>query len=442
LSAASYFEAAAGFAPLPFQLAWMEQGSAAAIRSLEAPTGLGKTLATLVGWLWDRQQRPQTTPRRLVYQLPLRTLTEQIAIECRAVMGRLGVSIPVYVLRGGQIDNDYAASLAAEAVIVGTLDQVVSRQLMRGYCCSRWSWPRHFAALNTDVRVVVDETQLQGAAVRTAIRLQEFHQKLGGPAPRELVLCSATLDAAILPAGAPRHGLSAADYAHPVAARKVGRAKPLTLAAGGNGAELVRAHHEQGTLTLVVVNQVRRAQELALQLADAPDGGPPMLLLHSRFRRAERQAIEARLRGFRGVVVATQTVEAGIDLDARLLITELCPWASFVQRCGRVGRNNTYDTAAVLVLEPDQALPYCEAELAQTRLRLKDLEDACVRNLMAVEAPAQPGVGLRLEEDKFLQLFDTHPVDHGDIDITEYLRVGEGAVARAAGARHGLSQRR
>ena len=107
-------------------------------------------------------------------------------------MARLGVAIPVHVLRGGQIDNDYADALAAEAVIVGTLDQVVSRQLMRGDCCSRWSWPRHFAALNTDVRVVVDETKL--------------HRELGGPAPRELVLCSATLDAAILPAGTPRYG--------------------------------------------------------------------------------------------------------------------------------------------------------------------------------------------------------------------------------------------
>ena len=64
----------------------MEQAEAEPIRTLEAPTGLGKTLATLVGWLWDRQQRPQSTPRRLVYQLPLRTLTEQIAVECRAVM--------------------------------------------------------------------------------------------------------------------------------------------------------------------------------------------------------------------------------------------------------------------------------------------------------------------------------------------------------------------
>lgn len=198
----------------------MEQGEAAPIRTLEAPTDLGKSLATLVGWLWDRQQRPQSTPRWLVYQLPLRTLTEQIAVECRTVMARLGVAIPVHVLRGGQIDNNYADALAAEAVIVGTLDQVVSRQLMRGYCCSRWSWPRHFAALNTDVPVVVDETQL--------------HQELGGPAARELVLCSATLDAAILPAGTPRHGLSDADYEHPVAQRKVGRAKPLTTASAGS----------------------------------------------------------------------------------------------------------------------------------------------------------------------------------------------------------------
>jgi CRISPR-associated endonuclease/helicase Cas3 len=137
--AASFFASASGFSPMPFQLAWMEV-PAAPIRTMEAPTGLGKTLATLVGWLWERQQQPATTPRRLVYQLPLRALSDQIAAECRAVITRLGATVPVFVLRGGQIDNDYVDALAAEAVIVGTLDQVVSRQLMRGYCCSRWSW--------------------------------------------------------------------------------------------------------------------------------------------------------------------------------------------------------------------------------------------------------------------------------------------------------------
>jgi CRISPR-associated endonuclease/helicase Cas3 len=413
-----FFHAAAGFPPLPFQLAWMEQ-MPAPIRTLEAPTGLGKTLATLVGWLWDRQQRPETSPRRLVYQLPLRTLTDQIALECRAVMERLNCAIPVYVLRGGQIENDYVDALAAEAVIVGTLDQVVSRQLMRGYCCSRWSWPRHFAALNTDVRVVVDETQLQGAAVRTAIRLQQLHQAYGGPAPRELVLSSATLDPALVPPGTPRFVLGEADHAHPLAERKIGRPKPLTLAGAADPIALVSEHHREGTLTLVVVNQVRRAQQIAAALHDVPT-----LLLHSRFRRRERLAIEAQLRAFRGVVVATQTVEAGIDLDARLLITDLCPWASFVQRCGRVGRNDTYAEASVVVVEAPIALPYSEAELQATRDRLAALRNAAVRELVAVEAPAQPGQGQRLTADDLRQLFDTHPVAQ-EIDITPYLRVGE-----------------
>ena len=137
-----YFEAAAGFPAFPFQLSWIQEGNRFPIRTLEAPTGLGKTLTTLVGWLWDRQQFPEVTPRRLVYQLPLRTLTEQIAAECRSVIACLGLSIKVYVLRGGMIENDYADSLASEAVIVGTLDQVVSRQLMRGYCCCP-IYPRH-----------------------------------------------------------------------------------------------------------------------------------------------------------------------------------------------------------------------------------------------------------------------------------------------------------
>ena len=125
------------------------------------------------------------------------------------------------------------------------------------------------------------------------------------------------------------------------------------------------------------------------------------------------------------MVIATQTVEAGIDLDARLLVTDLSPWASFVQRCGRVGRNDTYPDAAVIVVENGEMLPYEEAELVATRQRLAGLSDAAVRELMGIEAPPQPGVGERLTADTFQLLFDTHPLEQGDIDISPYLRVGE-----------------
>jgi CRISPR-associated endonuclease/helicase Cas3 len=420
-SASLFFEQASGFPPLPFQLAALVQ-EPAPIRTLEAPTGLGKTLALLVSWLYQRQQRPDITPRRLVFQLPLRSLVDQIAAECRAVLARLDLPLPVCVLRGGQIEEAYLDDLASESVIIGTLDQVVSRQLMRGYCCSRWSWPRHFAALNTDVRVVVDETQLQGAALQTALCLQQLHMELGGPRPRELVLVSATFDPALLSPQTPRQGLTDADHAHPVALRKIGQHKSLELAGAADITALVRERHQPDTLTLVVLNRVATAQAVYAALSQERN---ELLLLHSRFRRADRQARELALQGFTGIVIATQVVEAGIDLDARLLVTELCPWAAFVQRCGRVGRNGTYAEADVVVVTPTRPLPYDQTDLEATRQRLAALDNAGIRSLLAVAAPPQPLAGQRLDQRTLLRLYDTHPLPQGDDDISDYLRVGE-----------------
>jgi hypothetical protein len=44
---------------------------------LIAPTGLGKTAAVVLAWLWRRHIAPEPTSRRLVYCLPMRTLVEQ-----------------------------------------------------------------------------------------------------------------------------------------------------------------------------------------------------------------------------------------------------------------------------------------------------------------------------------------------------------------------------
>lgn len=68
-----------GHDPYPFQmrLALGEQLP----ELIDVPTGMGKTDAVVLGWLWRRrfagQEVREATPRRLVYCLPMRVLVEQ-----------------------------------------------------------------------------------------------------------------------------------------------------------------------------------------------------------------------------------------------------------------------------------------------------------------------------------------------------------------------------
>lgn len=65
---------------------------------LDVPTGLGKTAAVVLAWLWKRGWRsggregePEAdTPRRLVYCLPMRVLVERMERKVRAWLHRLG----------------------------------------------------------------------------------------------------------------------------------------------------------------------------------------------------------------------------------------------------------------------------------------------------------------------------------------------------------------
>lgn len=71
-----FFERVTGFAPYPYQ---RRLGEEPFPELLDVPTGLGKTAAVVVAWMYKRLQAPRQTPRRLVYCLPMRTLVEQTA---------------------------------------------------------------------------------------------------------------------------------------------------------------------------------------------------------------------------------------------------------------------------------------------------------------------------------------------------------------------------
>src|ERR1017187_6268455 len=72
----------------------LNQGRACESLLIDIPTGLGKTAAVVMAWLWNRMAHPNaqhrnTWPRRLVYCLPMRTLVEQTHDEIRKWLLRL-----------------------------------------------------------------------------------------------------------------------------------------------------------------------------------------------------------------------------------------------------------------------------------------------------------------------------------------------------------------
>ena len=156
------------------------------------------------------------------------------------------------------------------------------------------------------------------------------------------------------------------------------------------------------------------------------------MLIHSRFRPPDRDKLLARLLADPGpaglVAVATQVVEAGVDVSAQVLVTDLAPWPSLVQRFGRCNRAGEYAEAEIHWLDPgedgiddSQALPYEAAQLRSARQHLLDLDDARVNGLPPIELPFEHSHVIRKKD--LLSLFDTTPdLGGADLDVSLYVR--------------------
>ena len=92
------------------------------------------------------------------------------------------------------------------------------------------------------------------------------------------------------------------------------------------------------------------------------------------------------------IVVATQAIEAGVDLSAAVMLTELAPASSLVQRFGRVNRyGELNDSGGGTIrwvdligddLDDSLAAPYGIDELKIGRERIAALTDARPSNLV------------------------------------------------------------
>ncbi|MFT3853142.1 MAG: CRISPR-associated helicase Cas3' [Ilumatobacteraceae bacterium] len=418
---------------------------------LGVPTGTGKTMAAVLGWLFRRRAHPDpsvrvATPRRLVYVLPMRTLVEQTAARAKSWLNNLALAdtIDCHVLMAGEPRlANWRLNPEREAIVVGTLDMVISRALNRGYGESRFIWPIDFGLFNADCHYVYDETQLMGPALATSRQLHGLRSKLGTAVGCSSMWMSATLHPAQLGTfDAPDIDepiyLDAADRACAPLARRLEATKRIEaahLAEGGkygrNVAQLAADHHLPGTRTIVIANTVDRAVEIATALERVKPVGVEVVLVHSRFRPEDRtrhmdQVVATIANDQPGrIVVSTQVIEAGLDVSAATMITEAAPWSSIVQRAGRCNRDGAETDATLLWVRPPASAPYDDSDIAATIAMLVDLEgaDLTADQLGAHEVPMKQPIYAVLRRRDLLELFDTLPdLSGNDIDIARFVR--------------------
>ncbi len=143
--------------------------------------------------------------------------------------------------------------------------------------------------------------------------------------------------------------------------------------------------YQAGERVLWVVNTVDRCLAIAEKLETALK--TKVITYHSRFRLCDRQKVHAKtIAAFayqkdggerkRAIAVTTQVCEMSLDLDADMLITEVAPVPSLVQRFGRANRHlaRGLDFRATLhtYIAPNY-LPYSKDELETATRFLAEL---------------------------------------------------------------------
>lgn len=427
---------ATGHTPYPYQRRIAHEGLPTLLR---APTGAGKTVAAVLPWLYRRRFHDDesvraATPRWLVVALPLRTLVDQTESSVRLWLDNLGLDdVGVHVFLGGRgrEARAWADQPDRDAVVMGSIDMLLSRALNRGYAASRARWPVEFGMINSGTQWVFDEVQLMGPALPTSRQMAAFRDMFGTYLPSHSMWMSATVDPAWLrtvdsPGVETVVEIGPEDRTGPLGERLAATKEIRELPNPGDLSAAVVREHRPGTRTICFVNTVAAARRLAAEIERSTD--VPVVLVHSRFRPPDRVAVSTRAVAEPGedglIVVTTQALEAGVDVSSVTLFTEAAPWASIVQRAGRCNRYGEAADAVLWWYRPDNDAPYSPEHIGRAVAALRAIDGRRLTGeelsgLVDEEYPRYPV----LRRKDVVELFDTAPTLSGDdTDISPYIR--------------------
>lgn len=369
---------------------------------LLAPCGSGKTLAA---WRWIKARLNEQPASRVIFLYPTRaTATEGFQdyvswapeADASLVTGTsayelAGMFENLEDVRSGKDfsteDRLFALGFWHKRVFSATVDQFLGfmQQIYRSVC---------LMPLIADSVIVIDEVHSFDQGLFSALRL--FLKNFDVP-----VLC---MTASLPPM---RRNDLVEDCGLEVFPKvmesfpqlQAGAAMPryrFSQLDGPDAAEeTALAALQDGKRILWVVNTVARCQQLVRKL----EGFAP-LCYHSRFRLNDRKdRHKAVITAFQGshhpvLAITTQVCEMSLDLDAELLISEIAPITSMVQRLGRCNRHarpGGGKLGEVYVYSPEDERPYSPRDLSGSEEFVGALEGKVVNQLLLEDLLAKHG---------------------------------------------------
>ena len=400
---ASFFRAVHGHPPFPWQRRLVEQlaGEDCWPDVLDLPTGAGKTAAldAAVFHLALRTDEPRRAALRIVLVVDRRLVVddahgrarkiacalhdpsrcpeaergvvEEVRRRLLQLAGDEGPPLAVARLRGGApLEYDWARTPTQPTILCSTVDQVGSRLLFRGYGVSDRMRPVHAGLLGEDTLILLDEAHLSEPFRQTLHNVRTT----GGAQVRTVVLTAT-------PGEQPERPLrlQAEDHRDPILKKRLEAAKavrlmkpirssdpaPVFARAAREMAKRLRRGGVPAPAIGVVVNRVDLARAVFEKLNETEPG---CLLMIGRSRAVDRDRIVAgQLEPFRTdapgrteagplMVVATQCLEVGVDLDLDGLVAQAASLDALRQRFGRVNRAGRLVAAEGAILVTAESL--------------------------------------------------------------------------------------
>jgi CRISPR-associated endonuclease/helicase Cas3 len=318
---------------------------------------------------------------------PTGTVTAEVARRLKLLAGEDAAPLVARRLRGGiPREDDWARTPSQPTILCSTVDQVGSRLLFRGYGVSDSMKPVHAGIFGSDCLILLDEAHLSEPFRQTLGWVKRYkgnswRESKDAIAPWGLSLLTATPGKEVdVP-----FGLDDEDYANSILRARWGASKPALLIELGKpkqdkdaanddeeaaepdkvadkqridefvkqAVKGLEALKERGLdhppVLAVVVNRVARARGIFEELRKRPDAEEiESILMIGPSRSIERNELAKRLYPIKTgnprnpekplLIVSTQCIEAGVDIDLDGLITEAAPLDALRQRFGRLNR--------------------------------------------------------------------------------------------------------